>query len=186
MQKMLLLDDEPHVLAALRRVLRLHLGAALRVESTTDAQLALRRAKDTAFDVVMSDFRMPEMSGIEFLTQVRALQPHGVRMMLSASSDFDTVMRAVNDAGVFRYLSKPWAEDELVSQVTQALALAEQSRTDRELADAMRVQRGDLGAADAERRRLEALEPGITHVEWGPNGEVLMPSMELPSGFGRH
>ena len=185
MPKILLLDDEPHVLAALKRALRVRFGATLKIESTTDAQLALRRARETGFDVVMSDYRMPQMSGIDFLAAVREAQPHSVRMMLSASSDFDTIQRAVNDVGVFRYLSKPWNEEELVEQLRAALALAEHTRSERELADAMRLQRGDADAAEVEMRRLEALEPGITHVEWGPQGEVLMPALNLPSSYGR-
>jgi YesN/AraC family two-component response regulator len=183
--RLLLLDDEPHVLAALARVLRRHFATRLRVESTPDARLALKRVREIGFDVVMSDYRMPQMSGIEFLAEVRKVQPTCVRMMLSASSDFDIIQRAVNDVGVFRYLSKPWHEDDLVAQLQRALDEAESRRAERELADAMRVQDGSRSAADAERRRLEALEPGLTHVEWGPNGEVLMPPLDLPSSYGR-
>lgn len=184
--RLLVLDDEPHVLNALGRVLRRRFGTALRVESTPDAQLALRRVREIGFDVVMSDYRMPQMSGIDFLAEVRRAQPTSVRMMLSASSDFEIIQRAVNDVGVFRYLSKPWNEDDLVAQLQRALAESESSRAERELADAMRVQLGSTSAADAERRRLEALEPGLTHVEWGPNGEVLMPDLDaLPSDHGR-
>lgn len=185
MPRILLLDDEPHVLAALRRVLRARFAATLKIESTTDAQLALRRARETGFDVVMSDYRMPQMSGIDFLAGVRTAQPLSVRMILSASSDFDTIQRAVNDVGVFRYLSKPWIEDDLVEQLGAALALAEHTRSERELADAMRLQRGDANATEIELRRLEALEPGIAHVEWGPNGEVLMPALDESSSYGR-
>ncbi|WP_428420565.1 response regulator [Methylibium sp.] len=177
MPRLLLLDDEPHVLAALKRTLRLGFGTELHIESTTDPRIALRRVAEAAFDLVVSDYRMPSMNGIEFLQRVRALQPHTVRIILSASSEVRTVMLAVNAVEVFRYLAKPWSDDELVVQVRQALRHAEQSRHDRELADAMKVQRGESTAAAAERRRLETIEPGITHVEWGPQGEVLMPDL---------
>ncbi|HSV55127.1 MAG TPA: response regulator [Burkholderiaceae bacterium] len=175
MQRVLLLDDEPHVIAALKRVLRSGFGAGLRVETTTDPEEALALLRDAPFDLVISDFRMPLMSGTEFLQLVRSLQPEAVRIILSASTDGQTLMQAVNDAEVFRYLAKPWVEADLLGQVRQALERAAQIRHERELADATRVQFGAVSAADLERRRLEALEPGITHVEWGPDGEVLMP-----------
>ena len=179
MTRLLLIDDEPHVAASLQRVLRRALGTAVRIETLSDPHAAVALVRERAFDVVVSDYRMPGMNGIELLKLVRDAQPHAVRMMLSASSEFSTLMDAVNEVEVFRYLPKPWNDDELVAQVRLALERAETSRHDRELADAMRVQVGEASVIDVEMRRLEELEPGITRVDWGPNGEVLMP-VNLP------
>ena len=65
----------------------------------------------------------------------------------------------------------------LIEDVRSALAQSLANREQRKLADAMRVETGDLERGEAERRRLEELEPGLTQVEWGPNGEVLMPPL---------
>ncbi len=176
MQRMLLLDDEPNVLTALKRALRLGFGPELRVEATSDPHIALARLAEVAFDLVVSDYRMPLMDGLTFLKRVRAAHPGVVRVMLSASSEIDTVMNAVNDAEVFRFLAKPWQQEALIAQVREALARAASARGERELADAMRLQTGQASPGEIERRRLEALEPGITHVEWGASGEVLMPT----------
>jgi two-component system, probable response regulator PhcQ len=175
MPRILLLDDEQHVLAAIRRTLRAGFGADLRVEDTVDPETALTRLRETAFDVVISDFRMPLMTGVEFLGLVRTIQPRAVRMVLSASSDSENLMRAVNDAEVFRYLLKPWDEKELLNHVRSALERADQLRHEGELADVSRHEFGALTATELERRRLEALEPGLTRVTWGPDGEVLEP-----------
>jgi two-component system probable response regulator PhcQ len=175
MKRILLVDDEPHVLSALKRVLRARFAGEASIEVQADPTVALARVRETAFDVVVSDFRMPQMSGIEFLNQVRELQPHAVRLILSASYEFETIQRAVNEAEVFRYMAKPWSDVDVVVQIGAALEKAELTRQERQLADDMRVQRGALTPAEHERRRLEALEPGITRVEWGPGGEVLMP-----------
>ncbi|WP_374594181.1 response regulator [Aquabacterium sp.] len=175
MKRILLVDDEPSVLSALKRVLRMRFATEAVIETFNDPRLALQRLADTSFDVLLSDYRMPQMTGIDFLRQARALQPHAVRMILSASSDFQIIQRAVNEVEVFRYLAKPWAEDELAEQMRAALDRSSHARDERQLADAMRVQRGTLNPIENEKRRLEEQEPGITHVEWGPNGEILMP-----------
>lgn len=182
MFSILLLDDEPHVLSALRRTLRSPLGEQVRMETFTDPHAALSRVAEHTFDLLMSDFRMPEMDGIQFLRYARALQPHALRMIVSASTEVNGVMSAINDVGVFRYIVKPWTTELLVDDVRAALAASEASRNERALADATRVKTGQLGRVEAERRRLEELEPGLTHVEWGPNGEVVMPPLHLNAG----
>lgn len=181
MKRILLVDDEPHVLSALKRVLRARFAGEASVEVQSDPIVALTRVRDTAFDVVVSDFRMPQMTGIEFLQQVRQLQPHAVRLILSASYEFETIQRAVNEVEVYRYMAKPWSDVDVVVQIGAALEKAELTRQERQLADDMRVQRGALTPTERERRRLEELEPGITRVEWGPGGEVLMPDALIDS-----
>lgn len=177
MKRILLIDDEPHVLSAIKRLLRASFGTRIAVEVFSQPELALRRAHEAAFDVVMSDYRMPGMSGIEVLRHVRQVQPHAVRMILSATSDFAIIQQAINEVEVYRFLAKPWNDDDLMHQIQGALARADEASAERKLADAMRLHQGDLSAADHEARRLEALEPGITKVEWGPHGEVLMPDL---------
>ena len=178
MNRLMLVDDEVNVVNALVRVLRRRLPSSVKVEAFSDPNLALKRAAEASFDVVISDFRMPQMTGIAFLKRLRELQPHAIRLILSASTEADTVMSAVNEVEVFRYLTKPWAEDELLTHLELALTRSETERQERELADDMRLQQGDLSAQAKELKRLEALEPGITAVEWGPQGEVLMPALD--------
>lgn len=173
MKRILLVDDESNVLNALRRVLmRAFAGEDLHVETCDDPRLALERAGNELFDLVISDFRMPPMDGVTFLKSVRQLQPDTVRLILSASTDFDAVMTAINEAEIFRYLTKPWDDDELVATVRLGLARREQLSEDRRLADDARLQHGDMSAEEIELRRLEADEPGITKVNWGPDGSV--------------
>jgi two-component system, probable response regulator PhcQ len=179
--RLMLVDDEPNVIHALHRVLRRRLPPSVKVESFDDPRLALKRADEIAFDLIVSDFRMPQMDGITFLRRIRQAQPHAIRMILSASTEVDIVMRAINDVEVFRYLTKPWQEDDLVEQIQLALTRGTSERQQRGLADDMRVHRGELSAQDKELKRLEEMEPGITQVDWGPNGEVLMPDLDAPS-----
>ena len=183
--RLLLLDDEPHVVAALQRLLRQHFGRSLAIDTQVDPVQALALAELRHWDAVLSDYRMPQLDGLEFLRRLSTLQPHAVRLVLSASCDLETVMRAVNDVGVFRYLVKPWQTEALIEHVQAALRHARVQSEERALANAMRVQRGELGAQEAERRRLEEIEPGITHVEWGPQGEVIMPPLHGGGSAGQ-
>lgn len=169
MKRLLIVDDEKPVLHAMQRLLQCHFTPQqLGVEVCADPLYALQRLQEVRFDVVISDYRMPRLDGVTLLARVRDLDPRTVRMMLSGAVEFSAVLAAVNLAGVYRFIPKPWSEPQLLADLRAALVF-------------------DPGATpsaiELERRRLEALEPGITEVEWGPNGEVLMPGF-LPTQPG--
>jgi two-component system probable response regulator PhcQ len=170
MKRLLIVDDEWPVLHALRRLLHRHFKPEqLGVEVCFDPLHALQRLHEVHFDVLISDYRMPQLDGVSLLARARELDPRTVRLMLSAAADFGTVLAAVNRGGVFRYIPKPWSEAQLLADLRAALVFYPCAAP---------------SADELERRRLEALEPGITQVEWGPNGEVLMPG-HLPTRPGR-
>jgi two-component system, probable response regulator PhcQ len=128
MQRILIVDDAPQVLAALRRVLRRRWGERIAVELFDDPALALGRARQCRFDVVISDLRMPGLDGLALLTLMSAVQPASVRLMLTASADFAAAQRAVNEAAVFRYICKPWQDTELLAHLEAALQEAARLR----------------------------------------------------------
>ena len=181
----LIVDDDISVLSALQRALRQRYGAKLLVETQLDAVFALKRAKAQDFDVVISDLRMPVMDGLTFLRNIAGIRPKSVRMVLTGSADFETAQSAINEAGVFRYLCKPWDDDELARHLDAALAHAAAQREQGSQAQAWQAQLDAPSPQELERRRLEAFEPGITHVEWGSQGEVLMPPLDAPTGKNR-
>lgn len=168
MTRLLIVDDEPSVLSALRRALRPRFGTTLSVQTCDDPLAALALVRAQPYDIVLSDLRMPEIDGLSFLALVGAIAPDSVRMVLTGSADFETAQRAINEAGVFRYLTKPWTESELHGHVAAAIAQCEAHRAAAPAPDPQ----------EAERQRLEQLEPGITAVDWGPAGEVLMPPLD--------
>lgn len=175
MKRLLLIDDEPNVLSALKRVLTpAFSNDGLVVETFGDPYAALIRGSEVAFDAVLSDYRMPKMDGVAFLKQFRLLQPDTPRMILSATTDFDTLMAAVNEAAIQHYLVKPWSEEELVSSVREALDRYAAIVSERELADQARVSQGTMTEEEREMRRLEVEEPGITKVRRADDGSVLL------------
>ncbi len=106
-------DDDPQVLAAVRRDLRSHLGRDYTIMSAGSGADALATARElkargNALAMVISDQRMPEMLGVEVLTRVRDIYPSARRVLLTAYSDIDAAIRAINDAHLDYYLCKPW------------------------------------------------------------------------------
>lgn len=180
MSRILILDDEESILKALRRVMRAAPCAAggrtfaLEVEAFSTPQAALERARHEPFDLFLSDYRMPEMDGIAFLAAAKALQPDAARLILSGYADLNALVRAVNEVGIDRFIAKPWNDYELMSAIAQSLAHRELVLENRQLANLVRIEMGELTPEHLEAQRLEALEPGITRVNWGPDGSVLL------------
>jgi DNA-binding NtrC family response regulator len=187
--RIMLIDDEPHVLSALQRLLRQHPpvpGQPFAVETYTSPLAAIEGAQERTVDVVISDYRMPELDGVETLRRIRELQPQTGRILLSGSREFDTVVDAVNVAQVGRIVIKPWGETELVSAIRDVVETRRLRLENAELADQVRAQRGLLSQQDAELRRIEGLWPGITRVEWGADGSICISENDVIStAFGR-
>ena len=175
MRRILLLDDEQNVLQALQRSLRqIFKDIDLKIELFSSPEMAIQSLSEVAFDFVISDYHMPSMNGVDFLRITKELQPNAVRMMLSASADFNTIIGAINEAEVFRYIAKPWNVDELKDAIQLAGNRRDQVLEDKRLADELRVQRGEMTPQEQEAKRLEEADPGITKVQWGPDGSVLL------------
>lgn len=180
MSRIMIVDDEESILKALRRVLRIAPCAYgnktfnLEVEAFSSPKLALEQARHENYDLFISDFRMPEMDGIEFLKGTKALQPDAARLILSGYADLNALVRAVNEVGIERFIGKPWNDYDLMSAIGQALAHRDLLLENRELANLVRLEMGDKTAQELEAERLENIEPGITEVNWGPDGSVLL------------
>jgi response regulator RpfG family c-di-GMP phosphodiesterase len=170
MMRLLIVDDEPGVLQALQRSLRTRYRERLQIRTCADPLAALALVRAEPFDIVLSDLRMAGADGIEFLSLVAAVLPASVRMLLTGTADFSTAQRAITDAGVFRYLCKPWTDVELFAHIDAAIQQAVMQR-------AAAPAEPPLSPQEIERRRLEKQEPGLTEVQWGPTGEVLMPPL---------
>lgn len=122
--KVLCVDDEPSLLRALRWLLRGEFDVV--VASDPVQALMLLRADD--FDVVLSDQRMPGMTGAEFLQRAKEVSPCTVRLLLTGYADFSAVVSALNEGDVFRYLSKPWDNHKLLRSVQDAARLSRMTR----------------------------------------------------------
>jgi two-component system probable response regulator PhcQ len=173
MRRILLVDDEANVLSALQRALRRFLPEnEVEIQTCQDPEQALLRCGEQSFDVVMSDYRMPGLTGGDFLQMVKTLQPDAVRLVLSASNDIGEVMDAINRAEVFRYVAKPWEAKELERIFAEAFVRHDDVQSTRLRADA--TGQAALSSQERELRRLEAEEPGITKVRRDSDGSIYM------------
>ncbi|MDP2783694.1 MAG: response regulator, partial [Sulfurimicrobium sp.] len=103
MYRILLVDDEQNVLNALQR----ELGGKYEVETFTSPLAALQRCREVKFDLVISDYLMPELKGIQFLRQFGEIQPDAVRMILSGQADINGLLGAINETHIYRFIAKP-------------------------------------------------------------------------------
>lgn len=191
MYRIMLVDDEPNILNALRRLFAspaFQEGGDCRFEVETFASpvRALKRAEEgVVFDLVISDYRMPEMDGVAFLKAFRRIQPNAERLILSGYADLEALVGAINEAQIFRFISKPWHDYELKSAVAQALAHRDLLMENQRLADQVRLQQGVISRQEIALRRLEEESPGITKVHWGPDGSVILDEEELNDSAAR-
>lgn len=120
-QTLLLVDDEPNILSSLSRLLRREGYTILTAVSPLVAFDLLARHP---VQVVISDQRMPEMSGTEFLSRVRQLYPNTVRLVLTGYTDLESVTGAINQGAIYKFLTKPWDDDQLREQIREAFRIA--------------------------------------------------------------
>ena len=116
----LLVDDEPQIGKSMGRLLAMEGILFTYAESTAEA-LTLVQSADPPFSLVISDQRMPDMPGTEFLKQVKDSAPDSIRFLLTAYSDMDTVTDAINQGAVHRFINKPWDNDALMEEIHAAL-----------------------------------------------------------------
>ncbi len=174
--RLLLVDDEQNILSSLRRSIQTMppalFGGRPQVEVFDDPLKALARAGEQAFDLVISDYRMPGIDGVEFLSRLIKLQPSIARLILSGYADMQAVVAAVNRTQICRFISKPWDDQALGSAIGQALENRRLQVENKRLADLLRVQQGELSASRVALQRMEQLYPGLTQVKRDADGAI--------------
>lgn len=131
MERFLVVDDDVHITEVLAKVLK---SMGFEVVAHTDPREAVQ---ETGIDLIVTDFMMPHLSGVELLRQLGEKNPDAVRILITAANDFKVAMQAVNDGQVFRLLSKPWTLHDLRTTIEQSVGyyrvLRDNKRLTREL-----------------------------------------------------
>ena len=161
----LIVDDEPNVLNAFQRALRKQSYTLLTAES---GQQALQLLDAREVSLVISDYNMPGMNGLDFLKQVKSLHPHILSIMLTGQAEISIAVQAINEAGVYKFIQKPWDDNDLKITLQRALEsidlVNERDRLLRKVKN-----------RDAILKDLENKYPGITKVEKDEDGYMTLP-----------
>jgi len=153
---LLVVDDEPDVCDSVHDLLRLE----FQVLKARSADEGYRLMQENEVHIIMTDQRMPKVSGVELLTNVRARYPHAVRILFTGYADVEAVIAAINQGRIFRFLSKPWQPEEIEGAVREAAAeydrLVQQAEEGERLRAEIAQLRDRLSALEEEVRRLRA------------------------------
>ena len=125
---LLLVDDEEHILASLKRLLR---RDGYTIVTACGAAEGLQRLAEGEVDVIVSDQRMPSMTGVEFLRRAKELYPDTIRMVLSGYTELQSIIDAINEGAIYKFLTKPWDDARLRGHLAEAFrqkAMADENR----------------------------------------------------------
>ena len=177
MYRIMIVDDEPNILSSLMRALRPEKDWEVETDEVVDE--ALKRIQTANFELVISDYRMPEMSGVEFLSEVRKIQPEAMRLILSGFTDLDALLGAINEAEIYRFICKPWDDFDLISTLKNALAHRGVLVENRRLADQVRQQQEELSNRKTALEKLSERHPKLVEINWSSDGAIILDEEHL-------
>jgi signal transduction histidine kinase len=157
---LLVLDDEPDVVKSVQDLLRMD----YRVLGTSNAQEALDILGREDVQLIMTDQRMPGMTGVEFLSKIRGEYPEAIRLLFTGYADIHAVIGAINQGNVYRYITKPWDPDELQAVIREAAERYDLIVERKRLIGMLQEQNSHLEKANAELRRANELKQAFIQV----------------------
>jgi len=153
----LIIDDEPRSIETLERILDEYFD----VHTANNAEEALIVLKQEWIQVVVCDQRMPGVTGVELCSQIRETWPEIIRMIISGYTDSEDIINAINEGGIYQYISKPWHPDDVILKIKNAVELFDLHRINERLSIELNLQPKTLKEAiDVQRKLLQ------THYSW--------------------
>jgi len=148
---LLLVDDEENILSAMKRLLRKE-GYDIRIASGGEEGLKL--LAEHPVDVIISDQRMPGMTGVEFLRRAKVLHPESIRIVLSGYTELQSVTSAINEGAIYKFLTKPWDDEQLKEHIAEAFHQKELADENRRLSSAVQLANRELEGANGRLQQL--------------------------------
>jgi EAL domain-containing protein (putative c-di-GMP-specific phosphodiesterase class I)/CheY-like chemotaxis protein len=152
-KSLLLVDDEVNIVSSLKRLFR---REGYEIYTAYSGQEGLDILQNKQIDVIISDQRMPNMTGVEFLRLVKQTYPETIRIVLSGYTELTSVTDAINEGAVFRFLTKPWEDEKLLEYINKAFSYKRLADNNRQLA--LKVQTSNHELATANRRLSDFIE----------------------------
>jgi len=156
---LLIVDDEPDVCDSVHDLLR----REFRVLKAHSGQEGFRLMQEEEVHIIMTDQRMPQVSGVELLTKVKARNPQAVRMLFTGYADLESIIAAINQGHVYQFLKKPWQPEELIEAVRQASVEYERLIADADESQKLRQEIASL------QKRVDALEAEVRRLGGSPS-----------------
>jgi DNA-binding NtrC family response regulator len=148
----LLVDDEEMVITSVRAYLALETD--YRIEGFTDPERAAAFVKDQKYDVIVSDYLMPKMTGIQLLRRAKEAAPEASRILLTGHADKQSAIDAINDVALFQYIEKPWDNTQLLLAIQGGIERARLLRDLRDKISELAIANDSL--KDVQRRLIKA------------------------------
>ena len=153
---LLIVDDEPHVCDSVHDLLRREFRV-LKANSAPEEGYRIMQQEEV--HIVMSDQRMPQITGVELLTKVKARHPQAIRMLFTGFADLESIIAAINQGHIYQFMKKPWQPEELIAAVRQAAVEFDRL-------EAMAHEREHLAAEVTElKHRVTALETEVHRLQ---------------------
>lgn len=150
---LLVVDDEVNIVSSLRRLLR---RDGYRILEANSGDEGLRLLAENEVSVIMSDQRMPHMTGVEFLRQAKTLYPDTIRIVLSGYTELQSITDAINEGAIYKFLTKPWDDDLLRQQVADAFRQKDMAKENHRLS--LRISEVNHELAEVNRRLQSVLD----------------------------
>jgi DNA-binding NtrC family response regulator len=172
----LLVDDEPEILYSLKGLLR----REFELHTAESGKEALEILKRHAIHVIMTDQRMPEMTGVQLMRRVKNEYPEAIRIVFTGYADIKAVIEAINNGGLYRYITKPWDPDELIEMLHEAAAKYDEIfERNRLLVDLREhVLQGQTLLHDLREQDTSVQTTQVTLVEFGETGVQLLQRLD--------
>jgi len=161
---LLIVDDEENIVAALKRLLR---RDGYHIVTAYSAAEGLQRLTEVDVDVIVSDQRMPGMTGVEFLRRAKELYPDTVRMVLSGYTELQSITDAVNEGAIYKFLTKPWDDERLRAHIEEAFRQKEMADENRRLHREVQQANQELADVNQRLQRLLATQREQMSLEEG-------------------
>ncbi len=156
---LLVVDDEPDVCDSVHDLLR----REFRVLKAHGAEEGFRVMREEEVHIVMTDQRMPQITGVELLKKIKARNPKAVRMLFTGYADLESIIAAINQGHIYQFLRKPWQPEELEVAVRQAAEEYDRIMAQDDEADRLRSEIADL------KQRVQVLEEQVQHLGGTPH-----------------
>lgn len=164
-QTILVVDDQPEIVNSVRRIF--YKEPLLDVLTANSGAEALMLFDENDIDLILTDQKMPGMTGVELLREISIISPDTIKIILSGFSELDTVLSAINEVGVFKFIMKPWDNNDLKITIQRSLEMQHLIKTNRMLLEQVRKKESAI-------QSLKIKYPQIFHVDKDVDGNVIV------------